>query len=87
MIKRFAYAQSYIDNIQSDLLNLARALNFAFSLYLCPYSVCQSREGSDKTAHMRSPARAFPAMIAYAISTVAHLFHWKARGVGAMFLS
>ena len=83
MIKNIAYAQSYCNNIQSDLLNWARALNFAFSLHLRPYSVCPSRECSGKTAHMRSPARAFPAMIAYAISTVAHLFHSKARGVGA----
>ena len=47
------YAQMLLIKAQAGVSNKARGLNFGIDLYLHPYFVNASSEGSGESAHMR----------------------------------
>ena len=46
-----AYSQNYPLNLLLQVSSGSRALNFGLSLHLNLYFLCESREGSDESAH------------------------------------
>ena len=57
------YAQMPLINSHADISRRANGrLNFSLSLYLHPYFVYESSEGSGESAHLCRLTRAFPAL-------------------------
>ena len=58
-----AYAQKPPLNVFADVFSLTTCINLGLSLYLCPYFVCASSEGSGNAARMLRLVRASAARI------------------------